>query len=152
MDVFTAQFKKYLKTPRLVGKKLSANSVKNYMADLRAFFRWLKSATNHQLTIKDLTPQAFQAYCNRLTQKNTPASTLRRRLATLRKFGQFLVKENYLGKSPLGGLKNPTPTPQVHQILKQFKRYLKSTKLSKSTVKNYMADVSQFCQWAKGVA
>lgn len=150
MNIFTARFKKYLTSQKLVGKKLSANSIKNYLSDVRHFFRWLEENKKRKtsITIADFTPVSFQAYKNSLSRQHIPDTTLCRRLASLRKFGQFLVQANFLGTDPAAKLTNPKAKHLDPELLQQFKTYLKSQKLAKTTIKNYLADIKQFTQWS----
>lgn len=143
-NIFLKKFSEYLDS-----QKLSNNSIKNYKADLRAFFRWLKKQKGHaQVDISDLNQATFTKYRDWLKETNTPQSTLRRYLSSLRRFGEFLKESSLTGKDPVAQVNNPSPQLSTRQVLKRFKSYLIKEDLAKSTVKNYMADVSQFVHWS----
>lgn len=151
MDVFTAQFKKYLAAQKRGNKKLAANSIKNYVSDLRDFLRWLKKTQTkkYALTIASFKSENFQAYKQTLFRQQTPTATLRRRLASLRKFGRFLVSANFVGTDPTVKLTNPPAKHLDPELIKQFRRYLQSQKLSRTTIRTYLADIKQFTQWTE---
>jgi site-specific recombinase XerD len=77
---------------------LSPATVRNYVADLRAFTRW---QLTHKAHPQALTPSDFRAYrehlCNETDQ--SPA-TVNRRLQSLRLFGRFLHEMGHVADNP----------------------------------------------------
>lgn len=136
-------FRKYLQD-----QQLAKSTIKNYVSDLRHFLDWLASS-HQQVNINNFNYNQFRAYKNYLSQNDVGRSVVRRRLAGLKKFGEFLKTENLTNTNPAAHVKPNPPRITVYQQLKEFKKFLKDHDLSKSTIKNYMADVSQFVHWTE---
>jgi site-specific recombinase XerD len=77
---------------------LSPATVRNYVADLRAFARWHAARKTHPQT---LTASDFRAYREHLCNetKHSPA-TVNRRLQSLRLFGRFLHEMGHAADNP----------------------------------------------------
>jgi site-specific recombinase XerD len=77
---------------------LSPATIRNYLADLRAFARW---HTNPKPTARDLSSSDFRAYRAYLCNKtdHSPA-TINRRLQALRLFGRFLHETGQVTDNP----------------------------------------------------
>ena len=146
------------------GKKLSPSSIKNYVSDINRFLTWLAQSLQIS-TVKpsQITKATLQTYRHYLIQ-TANQTTANRHLASLRRFGLFLSKTGlstdnpsknlanvdviaYLGSHPQSSI---IPENNVFKtILRQYRRYLKKQKLSKSTVKNYLSDLNQYLIWAQ---
>jgi site-specific recombinase XerD len=81
---------------------LSPATIRNYLADLRAFARW---HTNRKSSPNDLAPADFRAYRAHLCDEtdHSPA-TINRRLQSLRLFGRFLHETAQVADNPARGL------------------------------------------------
>lgn len=67
---------------------LSPATVRNYLADLRAFSRWLVERNSHTAPLTRADFWAYRDYLCRETEHST--ATVNRRLQSLRTFGRFL--------------------------------------------------------------
>jgi site-specific recombinase XerD len=92
----------------LVSTSLAPATVVNYMADLRAFFRWneaAREASSQAGPILDgpfeLDARDIQSYCSYLqrAKKHVP-STINRRLQALRKFYDFAIQQGWTPANP----------------------------------------------------
>ena len=77
---------------------LSPATIRNYLADLRAFALW---HTNRKSNLSNLAPADFRAYRAYLCDKtdHSPA-TINRRLQSLRLFGRFLHETGQVADNP----------------------------------------------------
>lgn len=139
----------------LISQQLSASTVKNYVADINHFLTWLRINTGvrHQVAGEGIfalfTAQTIQEYQQSLITAKTPASTAKRHLSALRKFGQFGQSQNWLKTNPALKI-DPLPLkPADNQdkILQEFSRFLKKEKVSPLTGKNYLSDLRHFLAW-----
>ncbi len=146
-------FRQYLKT-----QKVSSVTIKNYVADIKNFLNWLASKTSikYQVAGKTifglLTLETIEEYKTDLNTKQTPLSTINRRLSALRKFGQFGVSQGWLSKNEailalnLRASLAETETPGK-KVLTEFKKHLEKEKISPISIKNYLSDLRHFLSW-----
>ncbi len=81
---------------------LSPATVRNYLADLRAFTRWHTARRPRSL---HFTPGDFQAYREYLCRETTQCTaTINRRLQSLRLFGRFLFETGQVRTNPTDGI------------------------------------------------
>jgi integrase/recombinase XerC len=74
--------------------------VVNYLADLRAFLRWIEK-TNGFSSPLDIDAAGVESYCTHLhNDKQRAASTVNRRLQTLRKFYNLAVDRGWTPANP----------------------------------------------------
>jgi site-specific recombinase XerD/cytoskeletal protein CcmA (bactofilin family) len=139
----------------LSDQKVSPNTLKNYLADIRNFFSWIEKITRLQITANTL-PQIFclesiQKYqSDQVSLFKVPPSTINRRLAALRRFGEFATTVSLIDKNTAASITNIT-LPQTatipQNLLNRFSRALKSQKATDSTIRNYTSDLSDFFSW-----
>ena len=103
---------------------LSPATVRNYVADLRAFARWQVSHKEHP---QNFAPADFRAYrdhlCNETDQ--LPA-TVNRRLQSLRLFGRFLQEMGHAAENPTREIKllrNGNGHPPAPRMLSRSESY-----------------------------
>jgi integrase/recombinase XerC len=90
------QFETYLSE-----SALAPATVVNYMADLRAFFRWNEAARGVDGSPFCLDAQDIHSYCLYLQQDRSHAiSTVNRRLQALRKFYDFAIAQGWTSTNP----------------------------------------------------
>jgi len=165
-----SSFKAYLKV-----KGASPNTIKNYLADLNHFLAWLELTLRGQnialdrslpeLFIRYFEPNYLAKYKNYLVRNRLPASTINRRLSTLRTFGGFCLSQAWIRENPAKKLTNVSleqrklTSPRLrglnkraevqNEILEQFKQSLEEEKASPFTIKNYLADIRNFLTWVE---
>jgi len=85
----------------LAGSALAPATVTNYLADLRAFFRWNVSANGAECSPLSCGEQGIRTYCAYLQQSRShAAATVNRRLQALRKFFDFAVAQGWSATNP----------------------------------------------------
>ncbi|CAN5345284.1 hypothetical protein BH09PAT4_BH09PAT4_08850 [soil metagenome] len=135
-------FKAYLEAQKKPASKIT---IKNYTADLNQFIRWYASNYNNQFHPSLMTPEVLEAF-KKAHSENSAASSIERKLSTLRKFSQHLIDEGLITASPFASLAVPKPSDPWK--LQEFKNQLINTKASDLTVKNYINDIKQFSEWS----
>lgn len=153
------QFEEHLLKNAHVSKK----TLRNYRSDLSHFTNW---ATIHLSPLgtkiesaEEILPHFSETLVKRYKvfhlETHIPTATLNRRLSTLRNFGRFLVQQNFVLQDPTITIENGQ-TAKIQETLEEkrirlvseFKQHLEKQGVSRSTMKNYLSDVSQFLDWA----
>lgn len=98
MDPNVTRFLVYLQAE----KNASEHTVKNYTIDLRDFFRFLG-----QISIEKIDYLEIRRYLAHLGEKGFSKSSISRKLACLRSFFKFLVRENLLKENPASSIATP---------------------------------------------
>ena len=98
MERFIKKFISYLE----VEKDVSTHTIKNYSIDLKGFSGFIEDKPIDKIT--HLTLRTWLAY---LKKKGYSRSTIARKLATLRSFFRFSVREGYLDSNPAVSLLTP---------------------------------------------
>ncbi|HUV42423.1 MAG TPA: site-specific integrase [Patescibacteria group bacterium] len=143
-------FRSYLES-----QKVSSVTIKNYVADINNFLNWLtkKTGIKYQVAGKGIfnlfNQQTIEEYKTDLIAKNTPLSTINRRLSALRKFGYLGLSQGWLNKNELSQVKNLRfSTKHPYQgVLIKFKRHLERQEASQITINNYLSDLRHFLSW-----
>ena len=160
LDVLEISFSQFLEK-----EGTSVKTRKNYKSDLRQFLKWSVSVLDsligvaplsHKEFVQAITADIVTKYRAYLLQYRVPPATINRRLSTLRSFFRFCLAQNWITTNPSSSLTSATlrtaPSPNnSHQtkedILQEFGTHLREEGASKSTIKNYVADVRQFLFW-----
>jgi len=113
-DPALEHFVRYLTAER----NASPHTVANYLMDLRQFivlvwgtdarppFRWA-----------EVDKFAGRRYLMSFQKAGSQPATTRRKLSSLRSFFRFLIREEYLKSSPLGGLALPKKARRLPEVL-----------------------------------
>src|SRR5260221_857543 len=145
---FIELFKKYLFSQKNAPSKVT---VKNYLADVSQFIRWLEQRLGHSFAATEISPDIIEDFKSDAA-KLLSASSLDRHLSSLRKFFTFLKLEGHIAKSPF---EQPTRNNQQETTglfhVKDFKNFLYVYNSSHLTIKNYIIDVKQFILWLSKV-
>lgn len=104
-----ALFKDFLITARI-----SRISIKNYTCDIRHFLTWFmyarideKNETNHlDIFIDSISEAIIEDYIEYHNEDNLPASTINRRLSSLRKFFTFCSQREIVAINPMSNIRN----------------------------------------------
>jgi len=110
MDDLMQEFLNYI----TVERGLARNTIQAYERDLHQFAAYL-----NEVSIEDLTQvqaKILVDYLRRLQQNNLRATSIARKLAAIRSFFQYAVRERHLKKDPSGtidSLKIPQRLPKV---------------------------------------
>jgi len=108
MDSWVKKFIKYLEAER----NASIHTVINYQVDLSDLKEFLGDAALTKVTSLDI--RRFLAY---LTEKKCSRSTLGRKLACLRSFYKYLVRENALTTNPATSISTPKHEKRLPSFL-----------------------------------
>lgn len=143
----------------LVSTGISKNSVKFYKSDLTHFKGWLiLKLRNHGILIdefKQALPFIKNSFANEyrqyLIENKLALKTINRRLSTLRSLAQFFLDSQILDfdfTDGINNLSNPiTKQLRTSSLIEGFQKHLQAERVSKNTVKNYLADVRHFLLW-----
>ncbi|MBM4126875.1 MAG: tyrosine recombinase XerC [Nitrospira sp.] len=87
----------------------SPETVRNYRSDLRQLASFLHASEQRAglLQASDVTTEHIRTYLHWLDRKGEKAASLARKLACLRSFYRFLVREGVVQSNPTEGLKSP---------------------------------------------
>ncbi len=94
----------------LIKQNASEVTRKNYLADIRNFFKWLNTGiTNGSITLREnaekpltrITSEIVETFKRSLIASQTPVATINRRLSALRMFFQFAVLEQKIMENPM---------------------------------------------------
>ena len=108
MDRYLDKFLTYLK----VEKNFSVHTLTSYTHDLKDFKMFLGTATVEELDILSL-----RKYLAVLKAAGLAKRTVARRMAALRTFFRFLVREGYLKKNPMSLLRTPKLEKKLPMVL-----------------------------------
>ncbi len=98
-----------------IEKGLAANTVSAYSTDLVAWFRFAGTKKKPQLTSWN-TPLLLQ-YVISLSKRQLKATTLARKIVTLRQFFNFCLREKYLTEDPTTSLDTPQKGLKLPNVL-----------------------------------
>ena len=101
-----------------VERHASHETIRNYRSDLHQLRRFLQPTKNEAVPIRigEVTSDTIRSYLHGLDRQGEKASSLARKLACLRSFFRFLVREGQLQKNPTEHLRSPKlpkPLPRV---------------------------------------
>ena len=99
-------------------------TVKSYLRDLTLFARWFEHTNDQPLTPEALTPTDAREYKQRLinTDKASPA-TINRRLAALRAYVAWALKQGFIEYDPLGAVQSVEEQPVAPKWLNKQEQY-----------------------------
>lgn len=100
-------------------RNASRETVRNYRSDLRQLASFLHAANHGSglLRAADVTTEQIRAYLHWLDRKGEKASSLARKLACLRSFYRFLVREGSVQNNPTEGLRSPKIPKLLPRVL-----------------------------------
>ncbi len=100
-------------------RNASRETVRNYRSDLRQLASFLHAAGHRSgpLRAAAVTTEQIRAYLHWLDRKGEKASSLARKLACLRSFYRFLVREGSVQNNPAEGLRSPKIPKLLPRVL-----------------------------------
>ena len=108
MDHHADKFLTYLK----VEKNYSKHTLINYSHDLKDFYAFLDGKP-----LADLDVIFLRKYLVILKEKNLSKRSVARKMAALRTFFRFLIREGYLRKNPMSALRTPKLEKKLPMVL-----------------------------------
>lgn len=105
-----------------VERQASPETIRNYHSDLRQLTAFLTQAQptpqmQRSLPLDDITTDSLRAYLHWLDRKGEKASSLARKLACLRSFYRFHVREGTVVKNPAEGIRSPKLPKNLPRVL-----------------------------------
>lgn len=97
-----------------VERGLAANTLESYGRDLADFGAFL---TRHKRSALNSDETTVGAYLKALQKEGRAAATIARRLAALKSFYQYMVREEHITINPAANLEAPKPKKRLPQIL-----------------------------------
>jgi len=96
----------------------SSETIRNYRSDLRQLLSFLRStdAVSRSISAEHVTADDIRGYLHWLDRKGEKASSLARKLASIRSFYRFLMREDTVSKNPADDIRSPKlpkPLPRV---------------------------------------
>lgn len=96
-------------------KGLAENTLESYSRDLRQYYGFLSA--DAPISLANASQSTIVAYLMYLRKQGKATATIARRLAALKAFYQFLVKENYVTQDPTGDLSSPKLERKLPKVL-----------------------------------
>ncbi|MEM9588232.1 MAG: tyrosine recombinase XerC [Planctomycetota bacterium] len=108
-----AQFLSFLATER----NASDLTIKAYREDLFGLIDWLETDQGKLPGVEDLSPQDLRGYQSALQQAGYARSTIARKLASLRSFYKFAMRQGFATSNPAKPLRNPRQQRKLPHVL-----------------------------------
>lgn len=108
-----AQFLRYLVSER----NASELTIKSYREDLFGFVEWLEATTGKVPHPGSLSPQDLRSFQAALQQAGYARSSISRKLAALRSFYKFAMREGIANSNPAKPLRNPRRQRTLPHVL-----------------------------------
>ena len=123
---FEAEFRKYL-----VALNVEKSTLKGYLSDLRYFFSWLESRIQSTAISYSAMSQVFSHgtvadYYEYINAQGTNEKTALRRVAAIRKFFSFCVKQQWLSENPATSWDNRKEKQEQDALVHTYLTYLQS--------------------------
>ncbi len=111
MESLIQEFIEYLDHER----GLATNTLESYGRDLKQYCGFLSEDTSQ--TLETASQATIVAYLMLLRKQGKATATIARRLAALKAFYQFMLKENYVTKNPTEDLSSPRLERKLPKVL-----------------------------------
>lgn len=98
-----------------VERGLALNTLESYGRDLRQYSQYLEK--DDEAALDQATRSTIVDYLLHLQKQGKATATIARRLAALKAFYQFLVREKYLEKDPTANLESPKLEKRLPKVL-----------------------------------
>ncbi|NCB05778.1 MAG: hypothetical protein EOM69_09700, partial [Clostridia bacterium] len=116
-DPLVVAFRRYLEAERMA----SVHTVSGYLQDLGQFaaFAWPSRVCEHPCDWLCVSREKSRAFLVAVFKSGVSSATTRRKLASLRSFYRYLVRENHLKVNPFTGLRGPRLSKRLPAVLSQ---------------------------------
>jgi integrase/recombinase XerC len=113
MQDSASRFLQHLKTER----RASGHTVRSYERDLGLYYRYISESQGAEADPAAASAVRLRRYSAWLTGQGYSASTVARRLASLRSFFRFLRRQGLVTADPSAGLRNPKQPKRLPRLL-----------------------------------
>ncbi len=144
-----ALYKKYLLSKKHGASK---NTAKNYIADIKRFIAWYESHFSASFSVKRLNYESVSLYKEYLNKLNYSEASRDRFIASIKNFFSYLKTQGLIRSTPFENEILLSKQPKDSFLVHEFKLHLLGKKLSKVSVKNYLADLKQFAEWMESIS
>ena len=114
MDSSVSRFLAYLRVER----QASLHTIRSYEHDLGMYCRYLSEARGEGADPRAVDPARLRRYSAWLAGQGFAASTVARRLASLRSFFRYLRRQGLVASDPSVGLRNPKQPRRLPRLLR----------------------------------
>ena len=145
-DAFAESFLLHLSTER----RLSANTLESYGADLRRFVEFLET---EGIDARAFTRGNFLSYLTSLREGGLSARSAARHVSALRSFFRYLVREGHLSGSPIAEVRSPKlgrPLPKYLTVT-QVTRLLEAPDRQRATAEGIRDKAMLSLMYASGL-
>jgi site-specific recombinase XerD len=94
-----------------------ASTIKSYLNDVRQFHKWAKNTLGDDYEFADITRSDIQDFRGFLLTRNSPSTSINRRLTALRQFFEFMVQHQGLNSNPVSDVSGIHSRPQIPLVL-----------------------------------
>jgi integrase/recombinase XerC len=113
MERTIARFLRFL----TVERNASILTIKSYREDLTSLSEYLAELLGHPAQLNEIRPTDLRGYVSALHEAGYAKSSVSRRLASLRSFFRFAVREGLVDSNPAKPLRNPRPDRKLPHFL-----------------------------------
>ena len=99
-------------------RNASAHTLRSYESDLALFREFLMEARGEEADPTEADPRQLRRYSAWLSGRGFAASTIARRLASLRSFYRYQRRQGVVKVDPSGGLRNPRQSKRLPKLLR----------------------------------
>ena len=110
MEKAIREFQKYIEI-----KNFSEHTKINYISDLIQFKIFLE--TNHIRGLREISPSVIKTFLGALYQRKLTKSTMMRKIASIRAFFKYLVREGCIGFNPAEMIQSPRSEKHIPTVL-----------------------------------
>ncbi|HPE61570.1 MAG TPA: tyrosine recombinase XerC [Thiolinea sp.] len=110
-DLLLSRYTAYLTTE----KRFSPHTVSAYLRDLHAFSHWLNEQAA-ELSLPTVQTARIREWMSRQHRRGDRSRTLQRKLSSLRRFYDFLLRERLVGANPVRGVVAPRQPRRLPEL------------------------------------
>lgn len=113
MDKFISDFKNYLENE----KRFSSHTVRNYISDLKQFQEFLKKVFPEGNDVEKIDVMVLRGFLGYLHSKELNRRSIMRKLASVKSFFKFLLREGRIKSNPAKIIHSPRITKSIPRVM-----------------------------------
>jgi integrase/recombinase XerC len=99
-------------------RRASEHTIRSYETDLAVFCQFVRDTMGEEVDPRTLDPARLRRYSAWLSSQGFAASTVARRLASLRSYFRYLRREGEVNLDPATGIRNPKQAKRLPRLLR----------------------------------
>lgn len=107
------QFKSYIENEKMY----SENTLRNYISDIEQFLEFLKKFFSSPVELEKIDVILLRGYLGYLHSKELDKKSIMRKLASIRSFFKFLLREGFIKSNPAKILHTPRVKKKIPKVL-----------------------------------